>query len=305
MDGYAFENTWSLLKSSNGGNTWSTLAKGPPSGTIYQDNKRYTGGYCLQRGTYKFIITDKFKDGMHSGTRGNGGFVGYVNGVKRFASPVTDSNWARKSYQFRITSSDGSGGGGGSRPSSSTSQAISQQDFTPKADLDNIDAQWLTAHNTRRKEWHTRYGKSFVALVWNDKLANQATAYARELLSKCGGTLVHGKYKTKKIAAAALLMCLTCVCVYSQIHIKSLFIIDKTPFGENMASNLGTGSWGQARTPEEILVRWVDKEVNTNEKAHLTQALWRSSKFLGCGTATKAHNGGNCHVQVCRYARPG
>ena len=72
-----------------------------------------------------------------------------------------------------------------------------------------------------------------------------------------------------------------------------------------MASNLGTGSWGQPRTPEEILVRWVDKEVNTNEKAHLTQALWRSSKYLGCGTATKAHNGGNCHVQVCRYARPG
>ena len=72
-----------------------------------------------------------------------------------------------------------------------------------------------------------------------------------------------------------------------------------------MASNLGTGSWGKARTPEEVLVRWVDKEVNTNEKAHLTQALWRSSNYLGCGTATKAHNGGDCHVQVCRYARPG
>jgi hypothetical protein len=200
MDGYAFENTWSLLQRSSSG-TWSTLAKGPPSGTIYQDNKRYTGGYCLQTGTYKFIITDKFKDGMHAGSRGDGGFVGYVNGVKRFASPVTDSNWAQKSYQFRITSSGGSGGGGasggsgggGGGSSSSTSQAISQQDFTPKADLDNIDAQWLTAHNTRRKEWHTRYGKSYVALVWNDKLANQATAYARELLSKCGGTLVHGK----------------------------------------------------------------------------------------------------------------
>ena len=81
--------------------------------------------------------------------------------------------------------------------------------------------------------------------------------------------------------------------------------IDNTPFGENMASNLGTGSWGEKRSPEEILVRWVDKETNTKEKAHLTQALWRSSKFVGCGTASKAHNDGNCHVQVCRYARPG
>lgn len=191
MDAYAFENSWTLLKSNNGGDNWSTLAKGPPSGTIYQDYKRYTGGYCLQSGTYKFIIYDKFKDGMHAGTRGDGGFVGYVNGVKRFASPVTDSNWAQKSYQFRITSSSSGGGSGGG---GATSQAISQQDFTPKADLDNIDAQWLTAHNSRRKEWHTRYGKSYVALVWNDKLAAQATAYARELLSTCGGTLVHGKY---------------------------------------------------------------------------------------------------------------
>lgn len=196
MDAYAFENSWTLLKSNYGGDTWSTLAKGPPSGTIYQDNKRYTGGYCLQSGTYKFIINDKFKDGMHAGTRGDGGFVGYVNGIKRFTSPVTDSNWAQKSYQFRITSSGGggSGGGGGGGGASSTSQAISQQDFTPKADLDNIDAQWLTAHNTRRKEWHTQYGKSYVALVWNDKLAAQATSYARELLSTCGGTLVHGKF---------------------------------------------------------------------------------------------------------------
>lgn len=200
MDAYAFENSWTLLKSNNGGDTWSTLAKGPPSGTIYQDNKRYTGGYCLQSGTYKFIINDKFKDGMHAGTQGDGGFVGYVNGIKRFASPVADSNWAQKSYQFRTTSSGGGGGGG----ASSTPQAISQQDFTPKADLDNIDAQWLTAHNTRRKEWHTRYGKSYVALVWNDKLAALATSYASELLSNCGGTLVHGKYLATLVLLCSL-----------------------------------------------------------------------------------------------------
>jgi hypothetical protein len=101
----------------------------------------------------------------------------------------------------------------------------------------------------------------------------------------------------------------SCACLADVSHFVCIcviyYLLDNTPFGENMASNVGTGSWGQPRTPEEILVRWVDKEVNTNEKAHLTQALWRSSKYLGCGTATKAHNGGNCHVQVCRYARPG
>lgn len=258
MDAYAFENKWTLMKKV--GKSWARIAKGPPAGTRYQDNKRYTGGYCLAAGTYKFEMTDKFKDGMHAGVKGDGGFVGYVNGVKRFSSPTTETNWSTKTYQFRVAASTGS-----------AHSQISQQDFTPKNDLDNNDQQWLTAHNTRRKKWHTRYGKSYVPLVWNNKLASDASMYARELLSTCGGKLVHAN----------------------------------TPFGENMASNLGTGSWGEKRSPEEILVRWVDKETNTKEKAHLTQALWRSSKFVGCGTASKAHNDGNCHVQVCRYARPG
>jgi len=33
--------------------------------------------------------------------------------------------------------------------------------------------------------------------------------------------------------------------------------------------------------------------------------LWRPSKYLGCGESVKAYGGGQCHIQVCRYAKPG
>jgi hypothetical protein len=82
---------------------------------------------------------------------------------------------------------------------------------------------------------------------------------------------------------------------------------DNTVYGENLASNLGSGSWGQLREPELILVRWVDKEADVGwpENAHLVQALWRASTYVGCDVASKSWKDGMCHVQVCRYARPG
>jgi hypothetical protein len=83
--------------------------------------------------------------------------------------------------------------------------------------------------------------------------------------------------------------------------------LDNTVYGENLASNLGSGSWGKLREPEDILVRWVEKEVDVGwpKNAHLTQALWRASTHVGCDVASKSWNDGMCHVQVCRYARPG
>jgi hypothetical protein len=83
--------------------------------------------------------------------------------------------------------------------------------------------------------------------------------------------------------------------------------LDNTAYGENLASNYGTGSWGKQREPDKILVRWVDNEADVGwpDNAHLTQALWRATKYVGCDVASKEFGGGMCHTQVCRYARSG
>ena len=69
----------------------------------------------------------------------------------------------------------------------------SSEQFTAKIDTTDTDEQWLVAHNSRRKEWHTRYSKSYVPLNWSNALKAQAKTYAKELLSTCGGELVHGE----------------------------------------------------------------------------------------------------------------
>ena len=144
-------------------------------------------GYCLSAGTYKFTINDKFKDGMNAGDGGS--YAGYVAGTKRFGSPSGESDWGQRAHQFTISSGT----------------INSAEQFTPKNDdvLTDRDRLWLTGHNTRRKEWHTRYGKSYVPLQWSNALKSQAKTYAQELLSTCGGDLVHGEL----IYIAILLEC--------------------------------------------------------------------------------------------------
>ena len=58
----------------------------------------------------------------------------------------------------------------------------------------------------------------------------------------------------------------------------------------------------------QILKRWVEDEEfwGYPANAHLTQALWRSSRYLGCGDSFKSYSNGDvCRVQVCRYIRAG
>lgn len=218
----------------------------------------YLGYFCrLSAGTYKFTINDKFKDGMNGGNGGS--YAGYVAGMRKFGSPDGESEWGQRVHEFSIATSSGA--------------AISSTQTVSKIDMTNTDEKWLQSHNTRRKSWHTRYGKSYVPLQWSNALKSQARAYAQELLSTCGTPPAH----------------------------------DNTAYGENLASNYGTGSWGAQKEPDDILVRWVDREADVGwpENAHLTQALWRATKYVGCDVASKSYNGGMCHTQVCRYARSG
>ena len=85
-------------------------------------------------------------------------------------------------------------------------------------------------------------------------------------------------------------------------------LVDKNNVhGENLAANYGSGSWAAVRSADTILSRWVEDEADDPYPAngHLTQVLWRPSKYVGCAEASAPDGGGLCHVQVCRYARPG
>jgi hypothetical protein len=166
------------------------------------------------------------------------------------------------------------------RTQNAAAASSSTKDFTPRTNYDvgsggSSDKLWLQAHNKRRKSWHTLYGVSYVPLQWSTILEKESQDWAEHLLSTCGGPVVHD---------------------------------GRTGYGENLASNFGSGRDGEARSPEELLIRWVDREANKDppNNLHLSQVLWRSSTYVGCGMASRKYgSGGMCHTQVCRYARPG
>jgi len=126
------------------------------------------------------------------------------------------------------------------------------------------DEEWLDSHNRRRRKWHEDNGKGYVPLQWSSALKEDAFAWAQYLVD------------------------------------TNQFKHDKGPFGENIAMNSGSV---KQRTTEDILSRWVEDEANDDypDNGHLTQVLWRATKWVGCADARS----GDYHVQVCRYTRPG
>lgn len=135
------------------------------------------------------------------------------------------------------------------------------------------EEEWLVAHNTRRQYWHDYYGKSYVPLKWSGELAASSKAYAEELLSTCGDSGIEHDPINK--------------------------------YGENMAKNKGTGGWGELYAADKITGRFIDREVEIGypNNYHLTQALWRASKYVGCGESEKPFGAGTCRIQVCRYSK--
>lgn len=137
------------------------------------------------------------------------------------------------------------------------------------------DRQYLNSHNTRRKVWHERYGRSYVPLKWDNALKAESKVWAEHLLASCG---------------------------------KGMYHDPNTSYGECVTANQGTGSFAKLHTPDQIVRRYVEREEGWQPplNSHLTQVLWRSSKYVGCAEASKSMGQGKmCHTQVCRYARPG
>lgn len=139
------------------------------------------------------------------------------------------------------------------------------------------EKEWLIAHNVRRKEWHEGHGVSYVPLRWSAALAKQAQRWANKLTDACEVVGIDHEHGVEE--------------------------------GENLAKNQADGrkGMGQLYPPDNILRRWVDYEANlpNPQNLHLTQALWRASKYVGCADALREdEDGAVCRIQVCRYVVP-
>ena len=64
--------------------------------------------------------------------------------------------------------------------------------------------------------------------------------------------------------------------------------------GENLAKNTGCGSWGQLYPVENIVRRWFEREETWGwpSNVHLTQALWRLARYVGCAESEEKIGGG-------------
>mmetsp|Transcript_43552 Transcript_43552/g.78193 ORF Transcript_43552/g.78193 Transcript_43552/m.78193 type:complete len:611 (-) Transcript_43552:179-2011(-) len=143
------------------------------------------------------------------------------------------------------------------------------------------DCEWWWSHDHRRRDWHTRCydglycDKSYRHLKWSPALKADAQTYANKLLDTCGTT-----------------------------GIKH----DATEQGENLAKNKGSGNWGALYDTDKVTKRFVDNEEfwGWNRNAHLTQAMWYPSRYIGCAESVKSMGGSTmCRMQVCRYAKAG
>ncbi|KAL7476390.1 hypothetical protein ACHAW6_002258 [Cyclotella cf. meneghiniana] len=227
---------------------------------------------------------------------------GEANGVKK-RSPSYDSNKTYNHkfclsigmYHFTIEDNSFNGFGGSYKVAVGGRVAVTGGDFENKKthliDVGQIesvmterDMLYLEAHNTRRMDWHTRYNTEYVPLQWSKGLKDLSMEYAIKLLDTC--TTDTPRHDPNNI------------------------------YGENLARNKGSGSWGQLYHPDKILNRFVEREVGLPwaRNGHLTNALWRATKYVGCAEAEKSYPvvsargvsiTNTCRVQVCRYAKPG
>ena len=135
-------------------------------------------------------------------------------------------------------------------------------------DDNNKELIWLNEHNNRRQEHHESYGVSYEPLSWSSGLQDLAQTKANYHTSQC-----------------------------------SLTDNNKSSYGKNSLMKLGGASL-KPLTADATLKMWFDDTRVQNgypDNGAMTQALWRSSDYVGCATA----EGNGCAVAICYYARPG
>ena len=217
----------------------------------YGANEEVSQELCgLESGKYKFIIRDKYGDGMCCGN-GKGRYRVFLNGQQ-----IIWGGYFKKELSFDIL--------------------VGYDHGT----LTDREYEYWVGHNRRRKEFHEKHGTEYIPLAWSHSLADRARAWATTLLDECDDVSIRHDPNRKGD-------------------------------GENLAKNFGssaTAGMGQLQPVEKVMGRWVEREMTWDwpENAHLTQALWRGSSYVGCADAEEIKSDGSiCRVQVCRYRRSG
>eukprot|EP00547_Thalassionema_nitzschioides_P003528 CAMPEP_0194205572 /NCGR_PEP_ID=MMETSP0156-20130528/4806_1 /TAXON_ID=33649 /ORGANISM="Thalassionema nitzschioides, Strain L26-B" /LENGTH=624 /DNA_ID=CAMNT_0038931881 /DNA_START=29 /DNA_END=1900 /DNA_ORIENTATION=- len=144
--------------------------------------------------------------------------------------------------------------------------------------LNPTQQSWLDEHNSRRTSFYALHGMGPLDLKWSPDLAASAQAYAEKLVAEDSCWLIHR--------------------------------LDGDEYG---TQSLAMNRDAQQATPSDILQSWYEGELDLtnmkliNKRFHATQVLSRSSKYVGCGQASKPNPSGDgmCHFHVCRYTAPG
>jgi hypothetical protein len=305
------------------GPTGGVIGKGPAAGQTFQDQKQYTFRYCVWIGhQHRLKLKDTGGNGIVSNHSyvtcyldllfgasndlsfqccqfGKGTYQYGIDGTKMYGSNMQKTFNAEAVHTFEVPA----------RASSGSGSSVGRLDDYGEA----RDDAWLQAHNVRRKKYHEQWGRSYVPLDWSPMLAKQARQWAEHLATKCEGVTLETLNKVKVTKA------------------------DHEPlivYGENMAANFGNGDYGKLKTPDQVMTRFVEWELDvpfpenyhmtqvrcadvrlvvfsstaTHIKSIFTQVLWRATKYVGCADSVRAIEGvvgGYCHFQVCRYAVTG
>lgn len=159
-------------------------------------------------------------------------------------------------------------------------------DFTGY-NLNENEQEWLDEHNTRRTAFYEMNNMTAKNLTWSRDLQTSAQNYAEALANHSMPTNESGCWLPARLG--------------------------NDRYGtQNTALNRGD----TMASPSEVLAAWHDAETNftafpimnlRGARFHATQVLFRSSKYVGCGAASKTNpdNGETCHFHVCRYIAPG
>ena len=93
--------------------------------------------------------------------------------------------------------------------------------YNPELTMTERELEWVEAHNVRRKDWHVRYGTTYVPLVWSAELAKEALNWAQVLVQDCSKETEHEQSVSE---------------------------------GENLAQNIGSAgsSYAQLYPPENV-----------------------------------------------------
>lgn len=222
-------------------------------------------------------------------SQSGGTVLSSVNEVGAYQTKTLSKCVSPGTYTFQIKDNDGlccRNGQGyykvsvGSTELFSGGYFVGSKSFTIKVgyspSMSSRSKEWLSSHNSRRRTYHQNAGKRYRALRWSSTLASNAASYAKNALSQCSS--------------------------YGVSHAPGV------SDGENLAKNKGKGTWGSMYPADNIVKRWVDNEKSWSypKNAHLTQVVWYSTSYVGCGESAKTmSDGSTCRVQVCRYTRPG